>query len=131
MNVFDVTALPPGRVRWSDYTVGVPSRLHAAVACGGRELLLGVRPEHVYVQGSRWARANQAGPPIPATVDTVELAGDQIFLELRIAETLLVARAEPDLRIQGGDRLDVWFDTDALHLFDPISEAALGGEAVA
>jgi multiple sugar transport system ATP-binding protein len=131
MNVFDVTALPPGCVRWNDSTVCVPARLHAAVERGGRELMLGVRPEHVYVEGSRWARTNQTGPMIPATVDIVELAGDQIFLELRIAETLLVARAEPDLRIPAGNRVNVWFDTDALHLFDPISEAALGGEAVA
>jgi ABC-type sugar transport system ATPase subunit len=66
-----------------------------------------------------------------ATVDIVELAGDQIFLELDVAGALLVARVEPDFKVERGDVINFWFHTESLHLFDPESELSLTAEEVA
>ena len=82
-------------------------------------LVLGVRPEHVYLHGSRWAQGVTPAEPMTATVDIVEMAGDQIFLELDVRGSLLVTRVEPDFNVHRGDRFSFWFHTDALHLFDP------------
>jgi ABC-type sugar transport system ATPase subunit len=66
-----------------------------------------------------------------ATVDIVELAGDQIVLELDVDGVLLVARVEPDFKVQRGDKISFWFHTESLHLFDPVSEMTLPGEEIA
>lgn len=58
-------------------------------------------------------------------------AGDQIFLELDVAGSLLLARVEPDFKVQRGDLINFWFHTESLHLFDPESELSLTAEEVA
>jgi ABC-type sugar transport system ATPase subunit len=63
--------------------------------------------------------------PMTATVDIVEVAGDQTFLELDVSGALLVTRVEPDFPVNRGDRVTFWFYTDSLHLFDPGNEMAL------
>jgi multiple sugar transport system ATP-binding protein len=126
MNTLTVTALPPDQVEWNGHRIPVPRSLQPAV--GPRQaLVLGVRPEHVSVQGSDWARGAPPGEPIDATVDLVEPAGDQTFLELEVRGSLLVTRVEPYSRIRRGDRITVWFHTASVHLFDPRSELAVVG----
>lgn len=73
------------------------------------------------------ARMEGVGP-LRVWWSIVEMAGDQIFLELDASGALLVARAEPDFEAAHGDRLRIWFDTEALHLFDPRTGAALASE---
>ena len=77
------------------------------------------------MQGSRWAQGAAPAEPIAATVDLVEPAGDQIYLELDVHGSLLVTRVEPDFRIRRGDRVNFWFHTASLHLFDPRTELAV------
>ena len=51
-----------------------PSRdafMHRSISAS--ELVLGVRPEHVYLQGSRWAQGVTPAEPMTATVDIVEI----------------------------------------------------------
>lgn len=90
------------------------------------EVLLGVRPEHVHVRGSRWSAHVPDEDVVPATVELVESAGDQVFLTLQTPLGTLVARVEPSLRPSPGSALDVWFDPGRLHLFDPETKAAIG-----
>jgi ABC-type sugar transport system ATPase subunit len=94
--------------------------------------VLGVRPEHVCVQGSRWAQGQPAGDLVQATVEVVEYAGDQVFLELQVAgagangaDQMLTARVEPELGARRGQVLQLWFSPDALHLFDAKNERSL------
>lgn len=125
MNTFTVNAVPPAQIRWNDYLVDVPARLQKSLSTWEEDLVFGVRPEHVYLEGSRWSQGAPSDKPMTATVDIVELAGDQIFLELDVDGTLLVARVEPDFKVERGDRISFWFHTESLHLFDPVSELAL------
>jgi multiple sugar transport system ATP-binding protein len=90
------------------------------------ELLLGVRPEHVHVRGSRWSAHVPPENVVAATVELVESAGDQIFLALQAPFGPLVARVEPSLRPTPGTPLEVWFDPGRLHLFHPHTKARLG-----
>ena len=99
-------------------------RVAPAVAVGG-DVLLGVRPEHVHVRGSRWSAHVPDEDVVPATVELVESAGDQVFLTMETPSGTLVARVEPSLRPSPGTRLDVWMDPARLHLFDPATERAV------
>ena len=124
MNTLPVKAMPPEHVGWNGKLVPIPGRFHASLDRRD-DLVLGVRPEHVCLQGSRWARGVTPPEPMTATVDIVEVAGDQTFLELDVSGALLVTRVEPDFTVHRGDRVNFWFYTDSLHLFDPRSEMAL------
>ncbi len=130
MNTFTVTVMPPDQIRWHGHDVAVPQRFQKSLVQWEGDLIFGVRPEHVYLQGSRWGQGAPPAKPMTATVDIVELAGDQIFLELDVDGTLLVARVEPDFHVQRGDRISFWFHTESLHLFDPVSEMTLPVEEV-
>jgi multiple sugar transport system ATP-binding protein len=128
MNTLPVKSSGAGLVFWNGHAVPVPARFHSALTPAGRDLVLGVRPEHVYLQGSRWAVGQPAAQPLLGTIDIIEMAGDQLFLELEVEGALLVTRAEPDFRVQRGQQVAFWFATEALHLFDPATELALHTE---
>jgi multiple sugar transport system ATP-binding protein len=125
MNALPVEAAPPDRVLWQGTALPVPDTFEPGLGAAGRKLVLGVRPEHVFLRGSRWAVGEPPADPLSAMVEVVESAGDQIFLILDVEGTSLVARAEPEFRVHRGQRLDVWFHTEALHLFDAGTELAL------
>ena len=99
-------------------------RVAPAVSARG-DVLLGVRPEHVHVRGSLWSAHVPDEDVVPATVELVESAGDQVFLTMETPPGRLVARVEPSLRPSPGTRLDVWLDPERLHLFDPATERAM------
>jgi ABC-type sugar transport system ATPase subunit len=73
---------------------------------GGR--VLGVRPEHVHLEGSRWAR--ERGEARDGTVELVEPLGDQTHVTLATGQGRLVARAEPEFRPAPGARVRFWLD---------------------
>ncbi len=130
MNIFAVRAAPPGHVDWNGKRLPLPAELAARLGETGRPLVLGVRPEHVCVLGSRWALGGPAGELVSATVEVVEYAGDQVFMELVVAGAdgqtqTLTARVEPELGAQRGQVLKLWFQPQALHLFDPETELSL------
>jgi multiple sugar transport system ATP-binding protein len=89
------------------------------------EIMVGIRPEHVHIKGSRWSANVPEGNIVPATVELVESAGDQVFLTLQTAPGTVVARVEPSLRPSPGTRFDVWFESSRVHVFDPVTERAL------
>ena len=74
----------------------------------GRELEVGVRPEHVSVGGEGTA----------AEVRVVELAGSEAYLHLEVEQTTVVARVPPEQPPAVGSRVRVQLDPDRLHLFD-------------
>jgi multiple sugar transport system ATP-binding protein len=119
---------PPMNVVAAEAEDGAVRAGGVRIAMGSKavgEVLLGIRPEHVHVRGSRWSAHVPEEGLIPGTVELVESAGDQVFLTLATAPGSLVARVEPSLRPSPGTRLEVWFDPARLFLFDPRTEKAL------
>jgi multiple sugar transport system ATP-binding protein len=120
---------PPMRVLEADADRGVitagPIRIRAGTIHG--RVLVGVRPEHVHVAGSRWSAHVREGGRFPVTVEHAESVGDQAFLTLIAGDHRLTARVEPSFRPSHGEQLDAWLDTDRIHVFDATSERALRG----
>ncbi len=80
---------------------------------------LGIRPEHVQVDGSRWARTSPTAATLRATLRRREMLGDVQVLFLDVAGESLCAQVEPDF--QPAEALEVHLPRNALLGFDPDS----------
>ena len=107
----DALVLPDGRIP-------VPADWPARLArWAGREVLLGLRPEHLSL------RASPGG--IPATVDLVEPTGSETLVYLHHGDTRLSARTPPETRVRRGERVHLDLRLDRATLFDPETALAL------
>jgi ABC-type sugar transport system ATPase subunit len=129
MNTLAVVAAPPGHVLWQQHTLPMPPASARRLGAAGRPLVLGVRPEHVLLQGSRWAPGDVPAHALQGQVQLREFAGDQCFLDLLVQGERLLARVEPGFAAQRGQPVTLWFQPDMLRLFDPGTGLALGAAA--
>ena len=129
MNFVDTTIEQQGGklyAKAAGFTMRVPdAKVNAVQAYLGQAITLGIRPEHLL-------EIHQADASIPedslihATVDVVELLGNEIFVYLTTsAGQVITARMDPDLHLQRGQQIQVTAPPDRLHFFDPQSEAAI------
>ena len=129
MNFVDTTIEQQGGklyAKAAGFTLRVPdAKVNAVQAYLGQAITLGIRPEHLL-------EIHQADASIPedslihATVDVVELLGNEIFVYLTTsAGQVITARMDPDLHLQRGQQIQVTAPPDRLHFFDPQSEAAI------
>ena len=86
----------------------------------GRDIVLGLRPEHLQI-----ARADAAGAQFDATLEVTEPVGNEVFLNLRFGKAELVARVAPQLLPVPGSTLRLQFDPARLHVFDAASGARI------
>ncbi len=89
-----------------------------------REVVLGVRPEHLQPQAGGAAA-------LTAQLEVLEPVGNEIFLNLRFGAQALVARVAPQALPEAGASVRLGLVTDRLHLFDGASGERIGGQAPA
>ena len=120
MNFFDVDLDVRGgtpTVTGHGITVEVPERFRAHLG-DARELVLGVRPEHL-------AEAPD-DPHLTARVDMLEPLGAEVHALGELDGRPLTASLDPDTTIALGDPLPLRMDLDEIHLFDRATGVALG-----
>ncbi len=83
----------------------------------GREVVLGVRPEHLLPAG--------VGEGLLARVEVVEAVGSEAYLHLDFAGQRLVARLPPQDLPAPGDQIALRPDSARLHFFDPATGTRL------
>ena len=93
-----------------------------AAACGAEDVVLGVRPEHVQPRAS--ATDGRVAPAIDAVVDVAEPLGHEVYLHLSVGGNQLTARVEPSQIRRPGERVQVAFDPQRLHVFDQATGVA-------
>ena len=77
-------------------------------AQGGREVVLGVRPEDLRVGGG----------DLEAVAELVSPLGSEQYVNARLDDVELVLRVDKDVTVAPGDRLPLGFDPRRLHVFD-------------
>jgi multiple sugar transport system ATP-binding protein len=105
-----------------DYAVKVPDekvKLYAPYA--GKDVIFGIRPENIH--NPAFIPPGIHASPVEVKVDVTELMGNEIFLYLLSGKTSFVARVDPRTRFQMGDQVQVVFDMDNIHIFDPSVDA--------
>jgi len=91
----------------------VPGMQALLATHAGREVVLGVRPEHVLLV----SRDAAAGPALSAQLDAIEPIGSELHLVLRHPRFELIARVAPGPLPLPGASLPLRFAAEALHFF--------------
>ena len=102
----------------------VPARHRPALApYEGREIVIGVRPEHVH--DPDYLSAGTLPAEVDTEVDIVELMGNETFLHLTAGPSRVLARVDPRTPARVGQSARVVFDLAHLHAFDPDTQASI------
>ncbi len=114
----------------NNYTVPVPTlnttnasreNLEASI---GKPVIMGIRPEDVIDR--RKANGMAEAGVLPTTIDVVEPLGSEVLLYVNYgAETPMVMRTEPRTLLSRGDKVEVVFNPERLHVFDATTEQSL------
>jgi multiple sugar transport system ATP-binding protein len=95
--------VPPGRVdRYGPYK--------------DREMLLGIRPEHVTELNDQ-GKANVVR--LDSLLDVTEPMGMEIVVHFRVNGTAVCGRVDPSVRAEAGEILPMSVDLNHMHLIDP------------
>jgi multiple sugar transport system ATP-binding protein len=113
----DAFRLGDRRIAWETGAVSLPETYR------GRDLLLGVRPEHLLVE--------RDGAGIPASVDLVEPMGGESNVYLTIEGKRAIARLSGDAPFRAGDRVAVRFSLASAHFFDGETERRIERDGAA
>src|SRR4051794_29236762 len=113
------------RASFGSNTLELPSRALPPALAGLRDVIIGVRPEHLDL-------ATNSNAVLRASVTLAEPVGAQVIVHLDL-ETLSVADQggdfcaclDPRRTCSRGETLSLGIDPAALHFFDPETEAAL------
>jgi multiple sugar transport system ATP-binding protein len=79
-------------------------------------LIAGIRPENLKVKGG--APLTPDDRPLEVVVEVVEPMGSDTLFEVAWGPHRLMARADPGLVRQEGERIEIFIDTRKVHLFD-------------
>jgi len=105
-------------VQTDSFTVKIPSdRNSVYMPLDGKEVIFGIRPEDIY--NPEYVPPGIHVSPVEAKVDVTELMGYEILLYLIAGQNSFVARVDPRTRFHVGDTVQVAFNMDNFHIFDP------------
>ena len=119
---------PKGRFASDDRSLRFP--VPGAVARrlrsrGGKEIILGIRPEHILLR--RTSRVGAGLARAKVKVEVVEPMGNELYVYFTLQEggRQYVARLISDTVPPTGRPLEVWFDVSRAHFFDAQTEEAI------
>jgi len=94
-----------------------------ALAMRGRDVMLGIRPEHIGAAHEiDWAQTQT----LNGQVEMVELLGHEAILHFKVGEQVLTGRLHSHGRLPApGDQISMQLKCDAMHLFDTVTEKRL------
>ena len=88
----------------------------AYLAFAGKEVIMGVRPEHVKEAGA------DAPFTVEANVNVFELLGAEVYLYVDIAGEAVTVRESSSVKARVDDKLHLTFDVSKIHVFDKETE---------
>jgi multiple sugar transport system ATP-binding protein len=147
---FVPAVLEEGQLRTPFGDIRLPAEVRAKVeqAGGGRDVIIGIRPEHFKDAALGYDR-KAPGVTFSVVVDVLEslgadeyayftlqgtratareleeLASDAGAADVPGGANQLVARLDPASRAREGQKLDLWFDVRRIHMFNPDNGAHL------
>jgi multiple sugar transport system ATP-binding protein len=97
--------------------------MEAAKAMKGREVMLGIRPEHIGAPHEVSWPQMQA---VQGQVEMVEPLGHEAILHFKVGEQMMTGRLHSHGQLPSpGDTVTMQMRCEAIHLFDPVTELRL------
>lgn len=119
MNFFD-GVLEGGKFLTNGIALDVPAEhlnLLKAEGYEGKEVVLGIRPEHISAEPEDIKQS--PGAVVEAYIDVSELTGAETMLYSRVGDQNFIARVEAHSEIAAGHTLPLMFDLKRAHFFNP------------
>ena len=126
MNFIDGTLGKDGNdytVTFGKCTIKVPAKKAEGTSIAdyvGKEIVFGIRPEDVHDEPEFIAKVG--GAHVTADVEVTELMGAETYLYLNCEGSAVTARVEPTSTAKSGDKCQIAFDLNKMHLFDKETE---------
>jgi ABC-type sugar transport system ATPase subunit len=108
MNFLDAVATETGTLRTGGIDWPMPEGLSEAARQPGSVLILGLRPEHLLVNGTG---------TLPVTF--VENLGSDTVFRVALGSSEIMVRCDPSLGVREGDRIGLRAEPAAMHVFSP------------
>jgi multiple sugar transport system ATP-binding protein len=108
----------------ASFKVPVPAEWQTALAAHvGRDVKLGVRPEHV-----EFLSVNEPPPgeALQGTVEVIEFHGSESYLFVSQGQHLLLFRTDPKVQVKIGEQVYFRFQMERAHLFEEKTEQRIG-----
>jgi multiple sugar transport system ATP-binding protein len=103
------------------FNIGLPDSLSKTLAgLLDREIIMGIRPEHIYA-GEQLGSRNISAPQT-ITIDVVEPIGNEVFIYFKGTESIHCMRTPPDHLYRPGDQIEAALDLDNIYFFDVKSD---------
>ncbi len=100
------------------FAVNIPDEKFKTYASyAGKDVIFGIRPEDIH--NPEFAPPGIHAAPVEAKVDVTELMGNEIILHMMSGESFFIARVDPRTRFSIGAKVQVVFNMDNFHIFDP------------
>ncbi len=127
MNFFDARLVREGDglcVQTDAFKLLLPPDKAGRVGSASTEtVIMGLRPENI--NDHRFRPGELTGRIVSAKVDVVEHMGSELFVYLMTNGTEFLARFDARSEVHAGQPLDVVFNMDNVHLFDPTTQKVL------
>lgn len=85
-----------------------------------KEIILGIRPEDIHDEPVFIEATPET--KITAMIDVAELMGAESFLYSKVNDQDFIARVDSRSDVKGGEQIDLAFDMNKVHFFDPETE---------
>ena len=89
----------------------------------GKDVIMGIRPENIHDEAMYLSSMQNSTATVD--VDLTESLGADTLVHLDIDGTHAVARVDPRTTAKAGQKIEVAFDTNRLHIFDKETELAI------
>ncbi|MDF1775491.1 MAG: sn-glycerol-3-phosphate ABC transporter ATP-binding protein UgpC [Rhizobiaceae bacterium] len=88
----------------------------------GRDVILGVRPEHITRAMGEATQAANGGAVLPVVIELVEPTGTRTYVQFRLGQTAVTAELPSHVVDRPGTTIDLLVDMNRVMLFDPETE---------
>jgi multiple sugar transport system ATP-binding protein len=126
MNFFNLKLVKDGDSLYADngeFKIKLPQpRVAKLNHLVGKDVILGIRPDDVH--NPDFAPTDIHGEKVEAKVEVTELMGNEILIYLATEKgNSFVARVDPRSKYTFGNKVQVLFNMDNCHIFDPSLDA--------
>jgi multiple sugar transport system ATP-binding protein len=127
MNFFEAVLKKDGENLFVDagaFSVQIPAeRLDVYAPHAGKAVIFGLRPEDIH--DPNFAPPGIVPREVQGSIEVTELMGNEIFVYMQSGDHSYVARVDPRTDFKMGDKVQVAFNMDNMHIYDKSTEQAI------